>query len=65
VNEVTAALSKSSATIVTTNTTLEQAYRRANLRDLPDEIPASSRVELVVAPDGTVATIRIMRNVVP
>lgn len=65
VNEVTAALSKSSATIVTTNTTLEQAYRRANLRDLPDEIPAASHVELVVAPDGTVATIRILGNAVP
>lgn len=63
--EVAAVLSKSNATIVTTNTTLEQAYRRANLRDLPDEIPAASHVELVVAPDGTVATIRVLRNAVP
>jgi len=61
-NEVTADLSKSNVAFVTTNTTLEQAYRRANLRDLPDEIPAASRVELVVAPDGTVATIRILGN---
>jgi hypothetical protein len=63
-NEVMTALLKSNVTVVTTNTTLEQAYRRANLRDLPDEIPAASRVELVVAPDGTVATIRILGNVV-
>ena len=50
---------------VTRAATLEDAFRVENLKDFSWEIPAGSRVELVVAPDDTVAAIRVLKGTNP
>jgi len=47
---------------VTHAATVEDAFRFANLRDFSLDIPAGARVEIIVAPDQTVAAIRVLGN---
>jgi hypothetical protein len=51
-------------TTVTHAATVEDAFRFANLRDFSLDIPAGSRVEIVVAPDQTVAAIRVLGSTI-